>query len=113
MTRSPTKRCGSAPKTDGTWPSGWLAERASSSATPRAPTRPPRVPSAAPPAGGANFSETHAAAAPTGGGTPSDVGFFYLVSSIRKGVVGVHKPFAWGEETKTFVETAMTVIGYR
>jgi proteasome lid subunit RPN8/RPN11 len=62
---------------------------------------------------GAYFSETDAAAATMGGDKPSYDGLFYLVTSIRKGVVDDHKLFAWDEATKTFVETPMTIIGSR
>ena len=44
---------------------------------------------------GAYFSETDAAAATMGGDKPSYDGLFYLVTSVRKGVVDDHKLFAW------------------
>jgi proteasome lid subunit RPN8/RPN11 len=62
---------------------------------------------------GAYFSETDAAAATMGGDKPSYDGLFYLVTSIRKGVVDDHKLFAWDETTKTFVETPMSIIESR
>lgn len=62
---------------------------------------------------GAYFSETDAAAATMGGDKPSYDGLFYLVTSIRKGVVDDHKLFAWDEETKTFVETPMSITSSR
>ncbi len=48
-----------------------------------------------------------------GGDKPSYDGLFYLVTSIRKGVVDDHKLFAWDEATKTFVEMPMTIIPSR
>ena len=59
---------------------------------------------------GAYFSETDAAAATMGGEKPSYDGLFYLVTSIRKGIVDDHKLFAWDPETKKFVETPMEVV---
>jgi proteasome lid subunit RPN8/RPN11 len=58
---------------------------------------------------GAYFSETDAAAATMGGDSPTyDV--FYLVTSVRAGVVDDHKMFRWSPETKGFVETGMTIV---
>jgi proteasome lid subunit RPN8/RPN11 len=59
---------------------------------------------------GAYFSETDAAAATMGGDRPSYDGLFYLVTSIRQGVVDDHKLFAWDPDTKSFVETPMEIV---
>jgi len=59
---------------------------------------------------GAYFSETDAAAATMGGDKPSYDGLFYLVTSVRKGVVDDHKLFVFSPRTKTFVETPMEVV---
>jgi proteasome lid subunit RPN8/RPN11 len=62
---------------------------------------------------GAYFSETDAAAATMEGDRPSYDGLFYLVTSIRKGVVDDHKVFAWDPNTKTFAETSMEIVENR
>jgi len=59
---------------------------------------------------GAYFSETDAAAATMGGDKPSYEGLFYLVTSIRQGVVDDHKLFAWDDDAKKFVETPMEIV---
>jgi proteasome lid subunit RPN8/RPN11 len=59
---------------------------------------------------GAYFSETDAASATMGGDKPSYDGLFYLVTSVRKGVVDDHKLFAWDPVTKKFVETPMEIV---
>ncbi len=58
---------------------------------------------------GAYFSETDAAAATMGGDKPSYDGLFYLVTSVRQGVVDDHKLFAWDPGSKKFVETPMEI----
>jgi [CysO sulfur-carrier protein]-S-L-cysteine hydrolase len=60
---------------------------------------------------GAYFSETDAAAATMGGDKPSYDELFYLVTSVRKGVVDDHKLFAWEPTEKKFVEIPMAVVG--
>jgi len=62
---------------------------------------------------GAYFSETDASAATMGGDRPSYDGLFYLVTSIRKGIVDDHKLFAWDPDTKAFVETSMKIVETR
>jgi proteasome lid subunit RPN8/RPN11 len=59
---------------------------------------------------GAYVSETDAAAATMGGEKPSYDGLFYLVTSVRQGVVDDHKLFAWDPDTKKFVETPMEIL---
>ena len=59
---------------------------------------------------GAYFSETDAAAATMGGDKPSYEGLYYLVTSIRQGVVDDHKLFAWDDETKTFAEVPLEIV---
>ena len=60
---------------------------------------------------GAYFSETDAAAATMGGDKPSYDGLFYLVTSVRQGVVDDHKLFVWETTKKAFVETPMEIVG--
>ena len=36
---------------------------------------------------------------------------FYLVTSVRKGVVDDHKLFAWEPAQKKFVEIPMAIVG--
>ncbi len=60
---------------------------------------------------GAYFSETDAAAATMGGDKPSYDGLFYLVTSIRQGVVDDHKLFEWDPSSKKFVERSMQFVG--
>jgi [CysO sulfur-carrier protein]-S-L-cysteine hydrolase len=58
---------------------------------------------------GAYFSETDAASATMGGDRPSYDGLFYLVTSVRQGVVDDHKLFAWDSASKRFVETPLEI----
>jgi [CysO sulfur-carrier protein]-S-L-cysteine hydrolase len=58
---------------------------------------------------GAYFSDTDAQAATMGGDAPS-YDLAYLVTSVRAGVVDERKLFVWSPDTKTFVETTLTIV---
>ena len=58
---------------------------------------------------GAYFSETDAAAALMGGDAPA-YDLFYLVTSVRAGVVDDHKLFAWDAPSAKFVETPLAIV---
>jgi len=58
---------------------------------------------------GAYFSETDAAAATMGGDAPTyDVA--YLVTSVRGGVVDDRKLFVWDAPSRSFTESALTIV---
>lgn len=57
---------------------------------------------------GAYFSDTDAQAATMGGEAPS-YDLAYLVTSVRGGVVDDRKLFVWSQETRSFVETDLTI----
>jgi len=59
---------------------------------------------------GAYFSETDAAAATMGGDRPSYEGLYYLVTSVRQGVVDDHKLFRWDDATRGFVIMPFEII---
>lgn len=58
---------------------------------------------------GAYFSDTDAAAATMGGHAPA-YDLAYLVTSVRAGVVDDRKLFIWDAVTRTFVETALSIV---
>ena len=58
---------------------------------------------------GAYFSETDAAAATMGGDAPT-YDLAYLVTSVREGVVDDRKLFIWDDASRSFTETALTIV---
>ena len=59
---------------------------------------------------GAYFSETDAAAATMGGDQPSYPEIFYLVTSVRQGIVDDHKLFRWDDTTRSFVLKPFVIV---
>lgn len=58
---------------------------------------------------GAYFSSTDAEVASMGGTGPA-YDLYYLVTSVRAGVIDDHKVFAWHAETSSFVEAPLEIV---